>query len=218
MIHIDVNKKLHGADGVFDLRFASAINSGELVTLYGPTGSGKSSVLKVIAGLMKPEQGKIVVAGETWFDSENRINLRTQHRNIGMVFQDYSLFPHMTVRGNLEYALGKNSEPSIVDELLDASELKNLEDKKPHLLSGGQKQRVALARALVRKPSVLLLDEPLSALDRAMRLKLQEYILLFHERMKLTTILVTHDLSEAAKMSRRMLTLEGGAIVSDGPP
>lgn len=218
MIRVNVNKKLHGADGDIHLAFNTHIVTGDLVTLYGPTGSGKSSILRMIAGLLKPESGNISVDGHVLYDSETKVDIRPQHRNIGMVFQEYSLFPNMTVRQNLEYALHENEDHKIIEELLDVAELKNLQDRKPHLLSGGQRQRVALTRTLVRRPNVLLLDEPLSALDQEMRSKLQRYILLFHQQMKLTTILVTHDLPEALKMSNRMLVLENGKLSRDCAP
>lgn len=218
MITVNINKKLHGADGDFILRVNTQIHSGELITLYGPTGSGKSSVLRMIAGLMLPDGGHIEIDGQIWFDDEKSVNLKPQRRNIGLVFQEYSLFPNMTVRQNLTYALDKGEDLAIVEELLDVAGLKNLQDRKPHLLSGGQRQRVALTRALVRRPRVLLLDEPLSALDHEMRARLQDYVLLFHEKMKLTTILVTHDFPEVLKMSKRMLVLENGTIRKDCPP
>lgn len=218
MIALNINKKLHGADGDFHLRINTQVESGQLVTLYGPTGSGKSSILRMVAGLMRPDGGDIRVADEIWYDEEKNVNLKPQKRNIGLVFQEYSLFPNMTVRQNLEYALDKNENPEIVDELLEVAGLKNLQDRRPHLLSGGQRQRVALTRALVRRPKLLLLDEPLSALDQEMRTRLQDYVLLFHQEMKLTTILVTHDFPEVMKMSKRMLVLENGLIKKDCSP
>jgi molybdate transport system ATP-binding protein len=217
MIRIDIEKKLKGADGLFTLKINATISQGELVTIYGPTGSGKSSVLRMIAGLLKPDHGLITVGDATWLNSEKDISLEPQHRDIGMVFQDYALFPNMTVRENLEFALTKDQDSKIVEELLKVSHLTNLQHSKPLFLSGGQKQRVALARALVRKPKVLLLDEPLSALDSKMRTTLQDYILDFHERFNLTTILVSHDLPEIIKMSKRVLVLENGVFVERAP-
>jgi molybdate transport system ATP-binding protein len=218
VITINIMRRLAGADGPFDLKVVTSIKKGELVSMYGPTGSGKSSVLRMIAGLMKPDDGVISIGNETWFNAESRTNLPTQYRNIGMVFQEYSLFPNMTVRENLRYALPKGQSIKIIDVLLDIAGLTGLQDKKPALLSGGQKQRVALTRALVRKPKLLLLDEPLSALDTEMRERLQEHILRFHDEFGLTTILVSHDYPEILKMSSRVLVLEGGLIRKDCPP
>ena len=218
MININIKRKLAGADGLLDLSFDTQIQKGELVTLYGPTGSGKTSVLKMLAGLMEPHAGNIIVDNHIWFDETKKINVATQQRNIGMVFQDYSVFPNMTIRENLEYALSKNQDKKIVDELLEVSGLTNLQNKRPLNLSGGQKQRVALTRTLVRKPKLLLLDEPLSALDSEMRSKLQHFISEFHQKFELTTILVSHDLPEVMKMSNRVLVLENGVIKKDCSP
>lgn len=212
MININISKNLLGADGPFILEADFSISKGEIVTIYGPTGAGKSSIVRMIAGLLSPDKGTIRVDNVVWYDARTRLSIAPQHRNIGMVFQDYALFPNMTVRENLEFALGRNQNNTIVDELLDVSNLSNLQDKRPALLSGGQKQRVALTRALVRKPKVLLLDEPLSALDSKMRVSLQDYILDFHNRFALTTILISHDLPEVIKMSKRVLMLEDGHI------
>lgn len=218
MIEIEITKKLHGADGEINLRFETKIGDGELVTIYGPSGAGKSSVLRMLAGLLKPNSGKIIVDGRIWYDQSQGIHLKTALRDIGMVFQDYSLFPNMTVRGNLEFALQKGQAKTVVDEMLELTQLRNLQDKKPVLLSGGQKQRVALARALIRKPTLLLLDEPLSALDSGMRARLQDYILEFHRQFNLTTILVSHDYGEIVKLSKRVLVLEEGGIKKDCTP
>ena len=218
MIEINVNRKLFGANGELTLTLDTTFRQGEFVTIYGPSGAGKTSVLRMLAGLLKPDAGLIKFEGTVWFDSSKRINRPPQMRNIGLVFQDYTLFPNMTVRGNLEFALQRGQSSGIVDDLLELTELGNLADKNPATLSGGQKQRVALARALVRKPNLLLLDEPLSALDSIMQSKLQDYLLQIHEQFKLTTILVSHDINEVMKMSKRVLILEGGRVEKDGPP
>ncbi len=218
MIDFHLQRTLHGPDGDLNLDVGATIAKGELVTLYGPTGSGKSSVLRMLAGLMNPKGGFIRISGQTWYDGSSRTNLKTQYRNIGMVFQDYSLFPNMTVRENLEFALSTGQNKAIIDQLLEISGLASLQQRKPHLLSGGQKQRVALTRALVRKPKLLLLDEPLSALDFDMRTKLQNYIMDFHREFELTTMLVSHDFPEILKMSKRVLVLESGKIKQDCVP
>ena len=172
----------------------------------------------MVAGLMRPDSGFISLGDDVWFNHEKRIDVIPQKRSVGMVFQDYSLFPNMTVRQNLEFALSTGQDRQIVDELLEISGLGNFAGKRPTLLSGGQRQRVALARAMVRMPAILLLDEPLSALDTRMRTTLQDYILDFHRRFNLTIILVSHDLNEVIKMSRRVLVLEGGTISKDCEP
>ena len=218
MIDIAITRKLSGPGGQMSLQFNTKIDSGEFVCVYGPSGAGKTSVLRMLAGLLTPDDGHIVTDNTTWFDRAKKVDLKPQLRNIGMVFQEYSLFPNMTVRGNLEFALKKESSADIVDELLQLTELEQLQDQKPALLSGGQKQRVALARALIRRPRLLLLDEPLSALDSVMQAKLQDYILRVHQQFSLTTILVSHDVFGVVKMSKRVLILEEGTIKRDGPP
>ena len=180
MIHIDLQKTLKSAHGEMNLDIKITIEKGEFVTLYGDSGAGKTSTFRMIAGLLKADSGKIRVNENTWFDASSRINLPPQKRKVGFVFQDYALFPNMTVRQNLEYALDKNQDRNIITQLIETVELGQLQNRKPETLSGGQKQRVALARALVQKPEILLLDEPMSALDSKMRLKLQDYILKVH--------------------------------------
>jgi molybdate transport system ATP-binding protein len=218
MIDARLKKRLHAANGAMNLDVDFKIQKGELVTLYGPSGAGKTSILRMLSGLSKPDDGHISVRGEYWFDASNKINVRPQQRNIGIVFQDYALFPNMTVKGNLMYALPKAEPAKKIDELLELMELSNLHDKKPVYLSGGQRQRVALARALVRRPDILLLDEPMSALDTTLRLKIQDYILNVHRQFHLTTILVTHDILEVLRLSSRVFMIEEGRIVKEGTP
>lgn len=218
MIQARLKKKLDAAHGLMTLDVDFTINKGELVTFYGPSGAGKTSILRMLCGLTAPDEGYISVGDQRWFDDKNKINKKPQQRNIGIVFQDYALFPNMTVRGNLTYALVKGQTQDLIDELLALMELSNLQDKKPAFLSGGQRQRVALARALVRKPDVLLLDEPMSALDTTLRIKIQDYILRVHQQFHLTTILVTHDILEVLRLSSRVFLLEEGQIKRQGKP
>jgi molybdate transport system ATP-binding protein len=218
MIEVSIKKRLLASKGYMHLDVDFEINTGQLVTLYGPSGAGKTTILRMLCGLAVPDEGSIKVSGETWFDSTSRINIKPQVRNVGIVFQDYALFPNMTVKENLEYALEKNQAPAIVRELLDLMELSTLADQKPAVLSGGQQQRVALARAIVRKPRILLLDEPMSALDTTLRLKIQDYILKAHRQYNLTTILVSHDIIEVVRLSQHVFLIENGLIVNQGPP
>jgi molybdate transport system ATP-binding protein len=191
---------------------------GDLVTLYGESGAGKTSTLRMLAGLLTPDRGRIVVGGQTWFDSGSKINLRPQQRKLGFVFQDYALFPHMTVRENLEYGLKSREDKNIVSHLIELVSLEDLQDRRPVTLSGGQKQRVALARALVGKPELLLLDEPLSALDARIRARLQDAILALHREFGLTTLLISHDLGEIHKLSDHVVELEQGSVLRQGSP
>jgi len=172
----------------------------------------------MLAGLATPESGRIEVEGETWFDSAKGISLAPQRRRVGFVFQDYALFPTMTVRQNLSYALEKGGDRKVVGELLSLMELEALADRLPETLSGGQRQRAALARALVRRPKLLLLDEPLSALDLAMRRKLQDELVRVQRTFGVATMLVSHDPGEVVRTCSRVLSVEGGRFGKTGTP
>lgn len=216
MIEISVNKKLISSFGDMILDVELNLEEGNLVALYGKSGAGKTSLLKIIAGLLTPEKGLIKVENKVWLDTDKGLNLSPQKRNIGFLFQEYSLFPNMTVKENLEFALTKGQSNKIIDELLEIVDLGDLQFRKPDSLSGGQKQRVALARSLVQKPKILMLDEPLSALDYEMRDKLQQYILKLHKEFKLTTLLISHDISEILKMSDYLMEIDRGKIINQG--
>lgn len=216
-IEFALRKTLHGVGEEMRFDAAATIAAGSFTTLFGPSGAGKTTLLRMLAGLTRPDSGRIAVDGESWFDAERGVNLSPQQRSIGFVFQDYALFPNLTVRENIAYAVGKG-EAAWVDELLGLIGLRDLSARMPQSLSGGQKQRVALARAIARKPKLLLLDEPLSALDAGMRGQLQSQIADIHRRFGLTTILVSHDLGEVFKLSQSVLRIDGGAIVQRGTP
>ncbi len=218
MIEFQLKKKLHLAAGDMNLNLDIKIREKEFVTLYGASGSGKTTTLRMLSGLTEPDNGFIKVANQVWLDTERRINLAVQKRQIGYVFQDYALFPNMSIKDNLLFALEKGQDKTIIDELLEIMDFIKLQHLKPEKLSGGQKQRLALARALVRKPKILFLDEPFSSLDTEMRIKLQDYILAAHRSYNLTTILVSHTISEVYKMSDRVIVLENGIISKQGTP
>lgn len=218
MIVINVTKHLDTASGPLKAHFDLSIHDGEFLTLFGPSGAGKTTLMRMIAGLEKPDNGIIEVDGEVWFDSARKINLPPQRRSIGFVFQDYALFPTMSVRQNLLFAAETEEQKLNIDKLIELVELESLSNRLPASLSGGQKQRVALARALVRHPKILLLDEPLSALDPAMRQKLQDELSLIHTRLGVTTLLVSHDIAETVKLSDRLAQIEAGYIKQICPP
>lgn len=218
MIAFKIQKKLQSASGEMLLNLDFEIKENEFVTLYGASGSGKTTTLRILSGLSEPDKGIISVHNQTWFDTDKKIQLPPQKRKIAYVFQDYALFPNMSVKENLSYALEKGQDKTIIEELLALMELEQLQHQKPAQLSGGQKQRVALARSLVRQPDILLLDEPLSAVDHEMRVKLQDYIIRVHRKYKLTTILVSHDIAEIYKMSDKVIVLENGNISKQGTP
>ena len=218
MIKIDLHKTLMSAQQSFELDVNFTINKGIFVSIYGPSGAGKTTLLRLIAGLDHNYTGLIDVDSDIWFNSDQKINFKPQQRKVGLVFQDYALFPNMTVQENLEFALEKGQSTKIIDDLIETVELTDLKSRKPNTLSGGQKQRVALARALVQQPEILLLDEPLSALDDDMRFKLQDFILKVHHKYNLTTFIVSHDLAEVFKMTNFVLKMDQGKITEKGTP
>lgn len=218
MIEISLKKGLQGATGSILLDIELNYESGKIIAITGSSGSGKTTFLRLLGGLLKPENGSISIDGNIWYNSSQRIDLPSQKRPIGFVFQNYSLFPNMTVRGNLEYALDSQQSKSELKEIIEVMELEELTERAPDTLSGGQKQRVALARALVRKPKVLLLDEPLSALDSNMRSKLQDYIIRVHQEFQLSVFIVSHDTTEILRMAHYVCELEEGVITRRGEP
>jgi molybdate transport system ATP-binding protein len=218
VIELQFKKRLHAAEGDFLLDIAFNVQEGEFLTLFGRSGAGKTTLLRCLAGLAGPDGGHIRVKGEAWFDGTRGISLPPQQRRVGFMFQDYALFPNMTVRGNLEFALRPGANRKRIDELIEMMELGELQGRKPVMLSGGQQQRVALARALAAEPKLLLLDEPLSALDQETRLRLQDEILRLQRHFGLTAIMVSHDVSEVYKLSQRVVVIENGQAVREGPP
>lgn len=218
MIDIALQKELNAVQGKMLLDITLQIPEESFLAIYGPSGAGKTSLLRLIAGLMRPTQGTIQVNGVSWLNTQSNLFLPPQKRGLGFVFQDYALFPNMTVLENLRFALGSGQDPAIIPELLAFMELDSLKKEKPTVLSGGQQQRVALARALVQRPKILLLDEPLTALDWKMRTRLQDYLMAVHQKYKLTTLLISHDQSEILKMATQMVVLENGKVAQQGPP
>ncbi len=212
MISLNIKKELHGSNGVMNLDINLSLQNGEFVALSGVSGSGKTTLLKVLAGL-EEAFGEIIVDGEIWLNE--KIKKPIQKRDIGFVFQDYALFPNLSVIDNLLYV---KKDKDLAKQLLSLTDLYELKNRYPNSLSGGQKQRVSLCRALMKRPKILLMDEPLSALDPHMRLKLQDEILTLHKEFKTTTIMVSHDPSEMYKLASRVLVLKDGKIIDDGLP
>jgi len=194
---------------------------GELLALTGPSGSGKSTLLRCVAGLERPARGRIACAGRVWLDTRRRVNASPQQRSVGLVFQQYALFPHLTALGNVTAALGhrpRETRNARARELLASVHLAGLEERRPAQLSGGQQQRVAMARALARDPQVLLLDEPFAAVDRVTRQKLHRELAELRRTLAMPIVLVTHDLDEAAMLADRMCILHRGRTLQIGPP
>ncbi len=195
--------------------------AGELLALVGPSGAGKSTVLRAIAGLLRPRTGKITCNGTTWFDSQSNIWLKPQDRRVGLVFQDYALFPHLSALHNVSAALTHKpaaARDARARELLAMVNLSGLEERRPRALSGGQRQRVALARALARDPTALLLDEPFSAVDQMTRERLKRELASLRTNLNVPIVLVTHDLDEAVALADRMSVLSRGRTLQDGTP
>lgn len=218
MIDVRIKKQLKTAQGILDLELDFNLTKGSITCIYGDSGVGKTTILRFIAGLTTANQGYLCVDDQVWTDNSQRIRIPVQDRSIGMVFQDFALFPNMTVVENLRFALSKNQNPTIIEELLQIMELDQLQNQYPDQLSGGQKQRIALARAIIRKPKLLLLDEALSALDNSMRFKLQDYILKIYKKYNLTIVFVSHHIPEIFKLADTVLHIQNGKITQKGNP
>jgi spermidine/putrescine transport system ATP-binding protein len=215
-VEVSAVAKSYGATPVLS-DISTSFGEGSFTSLLGPSGSGKTTLLRIVAGFIKPDTGKVSIGGSDVTD------MPVWARNIGMVFQNYALFPHMSVAENVGFGLarrgirGEDAERQ-VDQALEMVRLPGYGSRRPKQLSGGQQQRVALARAMVIKPSVLLLDEPLSALDRRLRQEMQVELLRIQRETGLTTIFVTHDQEEALTLSDRVAILDRGRIVQIGAP
>nr|WP_284046886.1 ABC transporter ATP-binding protein [Halomonas llamarensis] len=194
---------------------------GELLALVGPSGSGKTTLLRAIAGLYQPAEGHIICGDTPWFDAKRKHSLSPQKRRVGIVFQDYALFPHLTALENIALPLRHLPKPTQRDraeQWLARVRLEGLGRRYPHALSGGQRQRVALARALARDPQVLLLDEPFSAVDQVTRRRLQRELALLRQQISIPIVLVTHDLEEATALADQICVLHGGESLQQDTP
>jgi molybdate transport system ATP-binding protein len=196
----------------FELELALEVGR-ETFALVGPSGAGKTSVLRAVAGLIRPESGRIVLNGRVLFDASAKVDRLPEERRVGFVFQEYALFPHMTVEQNVAYA-GQGR----ADEVLERFRIAHLAKARPGELSGGERQRVGLARALARRPDVLLLDEPLSALDTHTRASVRAELRSILDHLDLPVLLVTHDFQDAAVLADRVAVLVEGSILQVGPP
>ncbi len=206
MLELQINKKLWH----FTLDLSVKIKN-QILVLWGPSGSGKTTVLNCLAGLLKPSSGFINLNERFLFSSSEDINIPAQQRHVSYLFQNYALFPHMTVRKNVLYGLkGKDKKCSTADEMLDSLGVGHLVDRYPGQLSGGEQQRVALARALIVRPQLLLLDEPFSALDRDTKISLRQELKKLHQQWQIPFVLVSHDEEDAQFLGDVIVSLKNG--------
>ena len=219
LIRVEVQKRLASQGRVFALEVDFAAESERLV-LFGPSGSGKTLTLQILAGVVTPDAGRIIVGDRVLFDKEKNVNVPARHRAIGYVPQDYALFPHLSVSDNVGFGLpsrwpwGPGPEDRCrVAKFLEIFEITNLQHSLPRDLSGGQRQRVALARALIRRPSLLLLDEPFSALDAPLRAKMRQELLRLRQRFTIPVILITHDPEDVAALAETVVVYENGKVI-----
>lgn len=217
-LRIVVRRRLQASDGPMDLEVDLSVDPGGTVALFGASGAGKSSVLRMVAGLLRPDEGRITCGDAVWFDSRAGIDLPPWERRAGLYFQDYALFPHMTACENVAYAIDGPDRKRRALRWLARFGLEELAARRPHQLSGGQCQRIALARLLAARPRALLLDEPLSALDPAMRSGLQDELDSFLAESGLPAVIVSHDLPEVWRLADRVALLERGRIRRTGTP
>lgn len=217
-LDLDISKTMRSGKREFNLNL-NYTSSSERLVILGPSGSGKSLLLQMIAGLLKPDRGHLKLAGRTLFDAEQQINLTPQQREVAFLFQNYALFPHLSVRQNVAFSLRRGVfNPSIkvvskaVDYWLDNFGLTPIQHQRPHELSGGQRQRTALARALVTEPRALLLDEPFSALDPDLRIHMRKELRELQERLAVPLILITHDVEDVKAFSEETLCLKNGEV------
>jgi molybdate transport system ATP-binding protein len=217
---VDIQKHLRAAGRRFDLAINFSVDAARLA-LYGPSGAGKTLTLQMLAGLVRPDQGRIVVDGKTWFDSALGVDVATRERRVGYVFQDYALFPHWTVAQNVAGAFARGwpralraSQARRVERLLLSFDLSDVRGSYPSQLSGGQRQRTAVARALAARPRVLLLDEPFAALDGMLKNRLRGELLAIRDHYDVPMVLITHDPDDLAACADVVISLDGGRVVA----
>jgi molybdate transport system ATP-binding protein len=214
MLVVDVEKTL----GEFAL-YAAFEAAGGATALFGPSGAGKTSLINMVAGLLRPDRGRVVLDGETLFDSAKRIDVPAWRRRIGCVFQEGRLFPHLSVRHNLDYGRwmgGHDADPAAFAHVVELLDIGALLDRRPGKLSGGERQRVAVGRALLMRPRLLLLDEPLASLDEARKADILPYLERLRDEAEVPMIYVSHDAAEVKRIASRVVRLDGGKVTAAG--
>ena len=214
MLVVEVEKKL----GEFSLNALFASESGATV-LFGPSGAGKTSIINMIAGLLTPDRGRIVLEGEVLFDDAARIDLAVWRRRIGYVFQEGRLFPHLSIKHNLDYGRwmgGHAADPAAFAHVVELLAIGHLLDRRPGKLSGGERQRVAVGRALLMRPRLLLLDEPLASLDAARKQDILPYLERLRDEARVPMIYVSHDAAEVKRIATRVMRVDAGRVVATG--
>ena len=207
--------------GALKLDVAFEVAAGQCLALAGPSGAGKTSVLRIVAGLVRPERGRVEANGEVWLDTESGVDVAPEHRRCGYVFQEYALCPHLTAWQTVAYPLrgmSRSEKRTRALAQLERFGLAELADARPRTLSGGERQRVAVARALARRPEVILLDEPLSALDARTRASAARELAAVLREVEVPSLLVTHDFTEAAQLGDRVGVIDAGLVVQEGTP
>ncbi len=205
---LDIHFLIRRGHVSIDINFSC--DDGRLLALTGPSGCGKTTIIRALAGLERPDSGHIRYKKKNWFNSTRNIFLQPRKRKVGYVFQEHTLFPHLTIRKNIAFAC---KDPNLVTELLELLRIRHLEDSSPQQISGGERQRTALAQALASNPDVLLLDEPFSALDGPTRKRLCRELSTMKEQFGIPIILVTHDLEEASQLGDHHICLEQGTVI-----
>jgi molybdate transport system ATP-binding protein len=215
MIEVAIEKRL----GDFHIDASFSAPAAGIIALFGRSGAGKTSVINGIAGLMKPDRGRIVIDSETLFSSEQRIDLPPQRRRVGYVFQEGRLFPHFSVRANLSYGMPRHAPSQAIgfDAVVSLLGIESLLDRRPGDLSGGEKQRIAIGRALLSQPRLLLMDEPLASLDQQRRDEIMPFIEKLHDELKIPIVYVSHDMEENVRLADTLVLMDGGRVAAVGP-
>ena len=213
MLQVQVHRHI----GTFDLDVRFDVEAREILAVHGPSGSGKTTLINLIAGLQRPDGGRIVVDGRVLFDSAERINVRPEARRVGYVFQDCRLFPHMSVASNLRYGRHRGGSHVDFDQIVDLLDIRGLLRRRPRSLSGGESQRVAIGRALLSSPSLLLMDEPLASIDPERKVEILPFIRRLRDTFALPIVYVSHAADEIAQIADRSIRIENGRLTASQP-